>query len=168
MKITKCFLVALLPLSLGLYSCGDDTANAYELGREVPFPEMTAEERGTSNGDTLAQALFSICDTVSSAKKMELISPDDNMGNQDLSRMAIFNGMLTPPLSKAQRPYELSVENANDSLWMRGFKSSLDAKLKLSAEKYASLMGILSEIDYADIDNSKNARLCMQIDQMLK
>ena len=168
MKITKYFLVALVPLSLGLQSCGDDTANAYELGREVEFPEMTAEERGTNNGVILAKALFSICDTVASAQKKELVSSSALTGEQNLSRTAIFNGMLTSPLSKTQRPYELSVEYANDSLWMRGFKTALDEELKLSEAKYTDLMKILAQINYADIDDSDNARRCLEINRLMK
>ncbi|MCR5498727.1 MAG: hypothetical protein K6F48_12915 [Paludibacteraceae bacterium] len=168
MKITKLFIIAVLPLSLGLFSCGDDNVNAYELGRTVDFPEMTAEARGTSNGETLAKALFSIRDTVVSAQKKNLVPVDENTGEQKLWDEPIFRGMLTSPLSLSQRPYELSIENQNDSLWMRGFNASLNANLKLSADKFTAVMKDLSQIDYTDIDSNENARLCMEIALALK
>lgn len=168
MKITKFFIIALLPISLGLFSCGDDDVNAYELGRAVDFPEMSAEERGTNNGDTLAKALLSIRDTVASAQRKNLAPIDALTGEQRLWDEPIFRGMLTSPLSMAQRPYELSVEYANDSLWMRGFNNSLNANLKLSADKLTSVMRSLSLIDYTDIDVAENARLCLDIVKFLQ
>lgn len=168
MKITKLFIIAVLPLSLGLFSCGDDNVNAYELGRTVDFPEMTAEARGKSNGETLAKALFSIRDTIASAQQKNLVPVDENTGEQLLWNEPIFRGMLTSPLSVAQRPYELSIENQNDSLWMKGFNTSLSATLNVGAEKLATVLKDLSQIDYADIDATENARLCMEIAVALK
>ncbi|MBO7507035.1 MAG: hypothetical protein J6T67_06590 [Paludibacteraceae bacterium] len=168
MKITKFFIVAFLPLSWGLHSCGDDNANAYEVGREVSFPEMSAEDRGTQSGETLAKALFSICDSVASANKKDLVPVNEITGDRKLADEPLFRGMLTSPLSKAQRPYELCVENALDSLWMKGFKTSMDKDLKLNSDKYTELMKLLAQIDFSDIDNADNANRCLEIEKLLK
>lgn len=156
MKITKLLISAIVPFSLWLSSCDEGIDDAFELGRKVDWPEMSAEERGASNGEILAKALHSICDTVASAKKKELTEDP------------IFSGMVTSPLSKAQRPYELSVENAKDTLWMRGFNTSLNEDLKLSETKYNDLMKILAMINFEDIDIATNAKLSLQINDLLK
>ncbi|MBR5694770.1 MAG: hypothetical protein IKX43_00850 [Paludibacteraceae bacterium] len=162
MKITKIIISAVLPFSLALNSCDKGIEDSYELGRKVDWPEMSAEERGLSNGETLAKALYSICDSVASAKGKNLSAS----GN--LSDEPIFRGMLTSPLSKTQRPFELSTQNETDSLWMRGFKAGLNETLKLDEKNYTELMKLLAQINYADIDCNANAQRCTEINDLLK
>ncbi len=151
MKITKFLAAAVLPVSLCLFSCEDEITDSSELGREVELPEMSAQERGFNNGETLADALRSMVDTVVSAEKKEVLEDP------------IFSGMLTSPFSKTQRPYELMVENAKDSLWMTGFEEGLFGKVNLDDASYASLITIFSQVKYDDLDDPKNAKFALQI-----
>lgn len=156
MKITKFLAVAVLPVSLCFFSCEDDITDSSELGRKVDFPEMSEEERGHSNGEILANALHSMVDTIQSAQKKEVL--DD----------PIFLGMLTSPYSKTQRPYELMVENANDSLWMKGFEEGLLDVVDIDDVTYISLMKVLAEVDYDKLDNPDNARFALRINDIVR
>lgn len=160
MKFTKLIIAAVLPVSLFVTSCGDEeSVDSTNLGRTVEFPEMSAQERGYNNGETLGEAMLSICDTIASAtsKKIPENSP-------------IFLGMLTSPYSKAQLPYTLYTSNISDSLWMKGFKDGLNesAGVAVDSETYDLLMDALSKVKFDDIDYSYNANLALQIGDLIK
>lgn len=156
MKITKFLAAAVLPVSLCLFSCEDEITDSSELGREVELPEMSAQERGYNNGEILAKALHSMVDTIYSAEKKEVVSDP------------IFSGMLTSPFSKTQRPYELMVENTEDSLWMKGFDEGLHENALIDDISYITLMKVLGQVDYSDIDNPDNCLLALQIRDLVR
>ncbi len=158
MKFTKIIFAALLPLSFGLVSCDDDAVDSTNLGRTVEFPEMSERERGFANGEIFGKSLNSICDTISSARDKDVLSSP------------VFNGMLTPPYSKIQRPYELYTENKSDSLWMVGFNEGLDETASAAADEdlQAKIMNVLSMVLFDDIDSNDNAMLALQLEELLK
>lgn len=151
-------MVAFLPAALWLGSCDDDTVDSSNLGRPVEFPEMSERERGFANGEIFGKSLNSICDTISSAREKDVLDSP------------VFNGMLTPPYSKIQRPYELYTENKSDSLWMVGFNEALDemSSAATDEELQAKIMNVLSMVLFDDIDSNDNAMLALQLEELLK
>ncbi|MCQ2225223.1 MAG: hypothetical protein MJZ14_05805 [Paludibacteraceae bacterium] len=158
MKSTKFIIAALLPAALWLGSCGDDYVDNSDLGRTLEFPEMSEHERGMANGEVFGSALLSLCDSIKSARHKEVLESP------------VFSGMITPPLSKLQRPYELYVQNENDSLWVDGFKEGVHetASIKKSSSLHGKIMNVMSQVNFEDIDKWDNALLAMQIEELLK
>lgn len=158
MKYTKFFIAALLPAALWLGSCNDDDVDSTNLGSTLEFPEMSEHERGLSNGQTFGSALVTICDSIQSAR------------NNDVLESPVFCGMLTPPFSKIQRPYELYLENASDSLWMGGFREGIKetADIAEDASVHEKIMEVLEKVKFSDIDNYDNAMLALQLEELLK
>ena len=159
MKFTKFIIAAILPLPIYVSSCGDEeTVDSTNLGRTVEFPEMSAQERGYSNGEIFGKSLLAICDSVVSAqdKKIPTNSP-------------VFSGMLTAPFSHLQRPYVLSLENKSDDLWMKGFKEGVQvsAGTVVDADSFDQIMDALTNVSFSDIDNSNNAGMALQINEVM-
>lgn len=157
MKSTKFIIAALLPAALWLGSCDDDSVDSTNLGRTVEFPEMSERERGYSNGEIFGNSLVAINDTIQSAR------------DKGVLETPVFCGMLTPPFSKIQRPYELYTENADDELWMEGFREGIEetADLATDSELHDKIMKILEKVSFSDIDNYDNAMLALQLEELL-
>ncbi len=158
MKYTKFLIAMMLPASLWLGSCDDDSVDSTNLGRTLEFPEMSEHERGLANGETFGNALVTICDSIQSAR------------DKDVLETPVFCGMLTPPFSKIQRPYELYLENVSDSLWMAGFREGIEAKADIDEDspKHEKIMEVLEKVTFSDIDNYDNAMLALQLEELIK
>lgn len=156
MRITRFIIAALLPVSLWVSSCNDEDVDN-TLGRTIEFPEMSEQERGKTNGEMFGNSLMAMCDTIKSAR------------SKDLLNSPVFCGMLTSPLSKAQRPYELYKENQSDSLWMVGFNEGLQqtASVSKGTAAYSKVVELMEKIDFADIDKFDNSRYCLQIEESM-
>ena len=158
MKNTKFFIAALLPAALWLGSCGDETVDNASLGRTLEFPEMSEHERGYANGEIFGNSLIALSDTIRSAKE------------KGVFETSVFYGMMTPPFSKIQRPYELYNQNVEDSLWLAGFKEGVEATAGLSADSeiHGKIMKeVLAEVSFSDLANCDLVNLSGRLEELL-